>query len=242
MRKLFIGAAAVALTATAVPAFAAWDVPDKKPVQGNAYTLRGGELEVGLLMPSGYGITDRVQVSSQLLADILLAPNANLAFKIVDNPSVAVALDVGGFATPYGLAGAEFGGFATFPVTESFSLTGDLHYGAGTVFGGAANRGGTALGQQFFIGNFAAAGGMNAGLQAESIIDAHNHLLGRMNFSLAGVTNPNLPVLGAITGQAQYTHAWDVLQLGGGILVASAYTIGTVSTPILPYVDISGRF
>lgn len=59
-------------------------------VEETGYTLREGEWKLGIGI-SSYGITDRLQINSALLLDLLLL-NAGLKFKLIDEANLALSV------------------------------------------------------------------------------------------------------------------------------------------------------
>jgi hypothetical protein len=78
--------------ATADPASAAW-VRTSQLTYNTAHTLDSGELEVGILSPLQYGISDRVQAAIHPVLLLIGAPNLSLRWRVTRNQPLTVALN-----------------------------------------------------------------------------------------------------------------------------------------------------
>ncbi len=84
-------ASAIALACAALPSSARAEVTaEKRIVEHTGYTLKAGEWKLGI-RESSYGVTDRLQVNSYLLASALVL-NAGVKYQLVDAPNLAVAV------------------------------------------------------------------------------------------------------------------------------------------------------
>lgn len=99
---------------------------DQPLVEDSGHTLNKGEWKLGITT-SSYGITDRLQLDSALLLDLVIL-NAGLKYKLVDAPNLALSASAfaGGSAILLALkVGLAFGGVrldASMPLTETISL------------------------------------------------------------------------------------------------------------------------
>ncbi len=109
---------------------------ERKLVEHTGYTLRDGEWKIGL-RESSWGLTDRLQLNSYLLATLALL-NLGAKYQLVDAPNLAVAAKAwGGVSALPLIIGAGGGGFgagldATFPLTDRLAFNAGLEW---TFFG-----------------------------------------------------------------------------------------------------------
>lgn len=106
---------------------AAAEVTREQPlVEDSGYTLNKGEWKLGI-NTSSYGITDRLQLDSALLLDLVIL-NAGLKYQLVDAPNLALSASAfaGGSAILLALrVGVAYGGVrldASMPLSETLSL------------------------------------------------------------------------------------------------------------------------
>jgi hypothetical protein len=136
MRSAAALPALLALALVLPPATARAEVTADKPlVEQTGHTLRQGEWKVGI-RESSYGLTDRLQLNSYLLA-MLAGLNVGLKYKVVDAPNLALSTRVHagasvlsllvGTAAFYGAAGLD----ATFPMGDRVAFSAGLGW---TVF------------------------------------------------------------------------------------------------------------
>jgi hypothetical protein len=81
------------LTAAALPARAEW-VRSTELTYRTAYTLQPGELEVGILSPLQFGVSERVQLGIHPILLLVGAINASFRWRITDESKIAVATDL----------------------------------------------------------------------------------------------------------------------------------------------------
>ncbi len=105
---------------------------EKRIVEHTGYTLKRGEWKLGI-RESSYGVTDRLQVNSYLLATALIV-NAGAKYQLIDAPNLAVA--VRGYAgasltslvlqTQLAMGGAGLD--ATFPLSDRLAFSGGAQW------------------------------------------------------------------------------------------------------------------
>lgn len=123
MRRPLLALLPIVLLAPAAHAEVTRETPI---VEETAWTLHQGTWKVGITT-SSYGLTDRLQLDSALLLDVLI-PNAGLKYKFIDEPNLALSGTVFGGASALTLAagfGLVYGGArldASFPLSDRFAL------------------------------------------------------------------------------------------------------------------------
>ncbi|MBN2543897.1 hypothetical protein JXI42_13650 [bacterium] len=175
-----------------------------------AYTLNKGEVLIGI-GPLGYGITDRFQVSTNMLLDIFQVFNADAKMNFIDG---RIGLGGGIGFQHFSLFDVDynaliFGGFLSVPLSERFKL----HTGASFAYI-----------QDFDIDEVEFKGGYEGGttipVDFEYNLSEHAALLGGAAYDLTfeyyrvGIS---------------YLHSWDRfnLQLGGNIAGGSVIDVDT---------------
>jgi hypothetical protein len=214
---------------------AAWDRV-QQIVRGTAETLEKGQLQMGIFAPITYGVTDALTVASHPIFDLLLLPNLDARYRLVQGERWVLGL-YGGFeqgflpAETSTVAGAiEFGFHATVYLMDRISIT------AGTGWAGRIDRvePGSATTQQD--------PGVSAHLNATWLIGRRHLLLlnGYVRYSFAdGIDQPVLT--GALV------RAWEQFQLVGGVSLGN-HLIHTLpdnsgvtraqNWPVMPYIDL----
>jgi hypothetical protein len=86
---------ALALLAAVSTAARAEVGPEQRIVEDTAFTLRAGEIKLGVL-ESSYGLTDRVQLDTVLLGDAFTLLNAGVKVTVLNEPALALALHAAG--------------------------------------------------------------------------------------------------------------------------------------------------
>lgn len=78
--------------------------PGEVPEATNAYTLKRKDVHLSLLGTSSVGLTDRTELASYLVADVLLFPNLRLEHQFVRGDTIAMSAQVGAGIGAYPLA------------------------------------------------------------------------------------------------------------------------------------------
>ena len=205
--------------------------------RGTALTLRRGETQVGLFMPSAFGITDAITLSTQLYRDLAARPNVAAKLKFVDRRRFAFALELGaevnlferayrsGDETELRLRGE---GLASMRLLSSLTVTAGL----GWRF---VAQGKSGVGDE-----------RQAGLASLAVVllFSENDLLelaGELSLEAirpAAVSGGRLDV----SARALYAHAWRRLRLGIGVLYPDPLAIDEKKLPLLPVVDLWWRW
>ncbi|MES2703149.1 MAG: hypothetical protein V4649_10945 [Bacteroidota bacterium] len=170
----------------------------------NAYTIRKNEWRLNLLGPSSFGITDKLEVKSYLLA--VVTPNVSFKYRFLDRKPFSAALEAGGAAGGLPVAAAagiilKGGGIAggtagIITFTDVFmkvyagwqpthNLTLSVRAGISHIrasykgFGGFAAIGGNggAIGFFPFSANLIRANWAMAGFEADYVLNARNAIV-----------------------------------------------------------------
>ena len=95
--------ALLALLLAGIPCAARADVDADHPLlDSTGYTLRAHEVQLGVLQ-SSFGVTDRLQLDSFLLADLVTFINLGAKLNVVRAPNLAVAVEAWGGVLPAAL-------------------------------------------------------------------------------------------------------------------------------------------
>jgi hypothetical protein len=100
----------------------------RRIVNGTAYTLKQGELAVGIFSPVQYGLLDELTLATHPVLDLLLTPNVAIKGKVYDGP-VAISLNATYMETFLDSAHQNFPGtislytMLTVPLGRAVSLT-----------------------------------------------------------------------------------------------------------------------
>jgi hypothetical protein len=224
---------ALAVVCLAGTSKAAWE-GDEKPEFGNAYTLQAGEWQVGLLRPTSVGLTDRLQLSTVLLGNLLGIVNAEIELTMLDMENFALSI-----------SGAGMHSFG--PVLDDFSgaggdLTATVAIGKQLLV--------SASGGYFWISDIRDnkqtslvvenAQGITFGGEVDLLLNPHNILV----FTLGSSYDVENKKLTPLIGGAFYAHCWGSFRLMAGFLfrVDSGWEFkndeeDSLTTPILPAID-----
>jgi hypothetical protein len=242
------------LTASLSSLPSTWD-EGKLPEGDNAFTVHRGEVRLALFGRSAVGLTDRLELSTNLLFPTpeFLLPNLHLKYRFLENDTVAAAIEGGGMATllPIPVAGAlplpgaivgvaaigaatgavqHLEGHLTFHAQKlSATLTGGGYVAEGALL--AAGVGGIVGGVG--VAAIPIAAGMGSveygatfGGEMAVAFDAHNAvMLQGYGFTLQKPLPGNDNIQALTMESLSYLHRWDVFTL----------TLGAYSIVDLPH-------
>ncbi len=185
-----------------------------------AYTLNEGEILIGI-GPLAYGITDNMQVGTNLLADILGVFNANLKYNLIDNSGFGLA---GGAGWSYFKLGDDNFNSINLSANASFLLseTFKIHLGANYAIIPDFDLDSTEV-------TGSAAGGTSVPVNIELNLNEHSAILAGAGYDLS---------FEAVSFGASYLHSWEKFNLQ----VGAHYSSGDGWDYIMPVIGLWWRW
>lgn len=255
---------ALVLVASASPARADF-VDGEVPAGVNAFVQRRHDLRLSVLGASALGITDHTELSSFLLADLVLIPNLRVEHQFINDGTVAMSFTAAAVAGWFPLAGATVLplpggavggagiGFAwgtmqsaaligTVRITPTISLSANaggfaMEGGVAGIVGGAGIGGnGAAVGA-----TPAAASGARVGVTAGVELSA---TFGRRDALVIACDGWFFrPPAGLLYARAGWTHQWGRFQLTLGVYgfgdPPRFERVRTSQLPVAPYAGVA---
>lgn len=235
MNKFYQILTVIVALGVAGTAGAAWE-GDEKPEFDNAYTMRSGEWQIGLLRPTSVGLTDSIQLSTVMLGNLVGVVNAKLKINLVDSKYFALSVEGFGlysFVNETSITGSGF--TASVPIGDSLLVS-------------------ASLGSSFASGNVddplyayatSSMGGLDVSGEVSLLLNPHNILV----FKAQTTYDLDCDCAKPATGGFFYAHAWDSFRLMAGVVFRGqdGFTFendegDSVTTPIMPVVDFWWRW
>ncbi len=209
---------------------------DEIPAFLNAYTLRDGEWEVGLLRPTGVGIAGRFQLSTSIFANSIGFLNLLAKWSFIRTSHFAAAVEAGGgYFFPNKLGAIDGRLIATIPIGHRLYISACAGY---TAFTSGSSRSEVENSGHAWP-NTPTQSGLNFGGEIELVMNPKNLLIWSVSGGYDFLDNGLMPLIGTFS----YAHRWDTFRIMIGLMFSTEpWDFESFQTPILPVLDFWWRW